>query len=63
MKGIAISIGSIPAAGPVRICAQNMVIGQNMLVAEPFDRLHIVTHGNWVSWIFGLGIDNADLHE
>ena len=55
-------VGSLPASWPLRVGAQDMVIGHDVTEAERLGRLRVVANGDRIVAEFGLGKDDTDVH-
>ena len=63
MEGRQVGIGTRPAARPLRVGTQHMVIDQHVAEAEPFGRLSIIADGERVVADLGLRKNHTDLHS
>jgi len=54
-------VAAAPAGVSLRICAQDMVVHQQMGIPQVLCGLHIVAHGHGISANLGLWEDDANL--
>src|SRR5258705_4325722 len=56
------TVGGVPSRPAGRIGADNVIVGQNMVIAELFGCLGIIINDRWVAADLGLGKNHADMH-
>lgn len=62
MKRILECVRAFPTTGSVGVCAQDMVVGQDVSEAQAFGGLSVIAHRNRVGWVFSLRVDEAELN-